>query len=352
MRQQALIGALMVATAQAQAAPVALSEDELRTTVVGRTIKIDTPLGTPLTVQIGANGIMQGTATGALALYLGSAKDRGRWRVKDGKLCQKWFKWLDAEESCISVKQDGLKIFWRRDDGKTGTAMIEPGPPMLAGATASGLGLPPPPGEPEAAVTEALPHTATPPAIAPRPPEPVARSAAVARPKPPAPVVPRVAPMVLEVPRSQGEPPADLVASEEPQLIEVPRVVARRPPSNIRLAAFAPQRPIAQPAPLAPADDDPFAAETQPMRWAADVNTIAAIEHRWCHADTFGRGPASPRHASTTPVSADDDLEASPNLLAIFYETSYPGELPLHDAACLTAEPALMHVPILPTKLR
>lgn len=350
MRQHALIGIIIAVAAQAQAAPVALNEDELRTAVVGKTVNIDTPLGTPLTVQIAANGMMHGTATGALALYLGSGKDRGRWRVKDGRLCQKWFKWLDAEESCIAIKQDGLKIFWRREDGKTGTAMIEPGPPVLAGATASGLGLPPPPAEPEAQSPET--------AVSPTSTQPIA---AVVRPQP-VPVAPRAAPVAVAPLRPPVEAPAeppDVTAATagdpaEPQLIETPRVAARRTQDHVRLAAFSPHRPVAPPVEAAPSEGttDPFDAEVQPMRWAADLHAIAAMEHRWCLADAFGRGPAPPPGATEAIASARLELEAVPNLLAVFYETSYPGELPLHEAACLTAEPALLHRPIAPIIVR
>ena len=53
MRQHALIGALLFAGAGAQAAPVPLSEDELKAAVAGKTVAIETPLGLPITVNYG-----------------------------------------------------------------------------------------------------------------------------------------------------------------------------------------------------------------------------------------------------------------------------------------------------------
>lgn len=336
MRQYALIGALVLAGETARAAPVALSEDELKAAVVGKTVKIDTPLGMPLTVQIAANGLMHGTASAPLALYLGAAKDRGRWRVKDGKLCQKWFKWLDAEESCLTIKLDGQKVYWRKDDGRTGTAMIEPGPPVLAGSSASGLGLPPnPDAEPKVAAAHAPK-----PAPAPRP---IAAPRAVAAVH----VLPRPAP---DAPPSTAI--AETVAGEsEPHLVEPPRVLKRHAADTGRLAMLASYAPAGGPppppaeAPSGPASSDPFDAEAQPMRWAADLAAIATLEHRWCLPDAFGRGPAPPRGDVGLPQGTAFELDATPTLAAVLFEQSYPGELPLHEAACLTAAPALLLVP-------
>lgn len=348
MRQHALIGALFVAGSQAQAAPVALGEDELKAAVVGKTVKIDTPLGIPVTVQISANGLMHGTAAAPLSLYLGSAKDRGRWRIKDGKLCQKWFKWLDAEESCLAIKQDGLKFYWRKDDGKIGTATIEPGPPMLAGSSASGLGLPP----------------------APEDPMPAPPVADVLSPAPEAVAVPRNVAMVTEAPRppplrrptlasaavaSIASPPNTREAIAEPQLVELPRAAPRHPAANVSLAALnLPHAPIearetreAEALPI-----DPFDGAAQPMRWAADLATLAALEHRWCLPDAFSRGPSPPREDVALPPTAAIELEAAPSLVSIAFEQVYPGELPLHEAACLTASPALLHVPPASVALR
>jgi hypothetical protein len=87
------------------------------------------------------NGLMSGKA-GILETFLGAQADRGRWWVSNGRLCQKWFRWLDAQPSCMQLKQDGNKILWRRDDGLSGTATIESALPPGAEAAPHGLGGP------------------------------------------------------------------------------------------------------------------------------------------------------------------------------------------------------------------
>ena len=145
MRHKTMIGALLVVGAGVQGATAApLGDEELKSLVGGKTVTIETPLGLPITVNYGANGMMTGTTGTALGVYLGAVKDRGRWQIKGGKLCQKWFKWLSGEPTCLTLRQEGAKIAWRSDEGQTGMAMIESGPPAFDGVTASGLGLPPP----------------------------------------------------------------------------------------------------------------------------------------------------------------------------------------------------------------
>src|SRR5262249_41575599 len=140
--------------------------------VAGKTVHLDTPLGVAIPITYHANGLMSGKA-GILEYFLGAQADRGRWWVSDGKLCQKWFKWLDAQPSCMRLKQDGNKIIWRRDDGLSGTATITSG--LAPGAEAAPRGVGAPRQAPEltdrrqAAITAA---DAVPPKIASPPPTP------------------------------------------------------------------------------------------------------------------------------------------------------------------------------------
>ena len=112
------------------AEPGALTSDAIKEAVTGKTVNLDTPLGTPITIVYKDNGLLSGTAGAALSIYLGASSDRGRWWVADGKLCQKFFKWLEGETSCLRIQQNGSRIAWTRDDGKRGTATImASGPP-------------------------------------------------------------------------------------------------------------------------------------------------------------------------------------------------------------------------------
>jgi len=120
---------------------VDLGEQNLKAMVAGKTVHLDTPFGVAIPITYHANGLMSGKA-GVLEHFLGAQVDRGRWWVAGGKLCQKWFKWLDAQPSCMRLKQDGDKIIWRRDDGLNGTATIASGLALGAEAAPRGVGGP------------------------------------------------------------------------------------------------------------------------------------------------------------------------------------------------------------------
>jgi hypothetical protein len=134
-------GVLVLSCCTAHAAPVTLSGDTLQRAVAGKTVHLDTPLGVAIPITYHANGITSGKA-GVLEYFLGAEADRGRWWIADGKLCQKWFKWLDAQPSCMRLQQDSNKIFWRRDDGVSGTAHIVAGLPFGAESAPRALGGP------------------------------------------------------------------------------------------------------------------------------------------------------------------------------------------------------------------
>jgi hypothetical protein len=117
-----LIFGILSAATGACADPRPLAGDALKR-LSGSLVEIDTPLGTKLAVRFGSDGLVSAEA-GELAPLLGSAKDRGRWWVDGEKLCTKWFRWFDAEVRCITVAQDGARLYWRKDDGETGTASL------------------------------------------------------------------------------------------------------------------------------------------------------------------------------------------------------------------------------------
>lgn len=127
------IGFLAVATA-ALAEPVPVGGDELKKSIPGSLVEIDTPLGTKMPIRFGTDGMLAGEA-GDLAPILGASKDRGRWWVDGDKLCSKFFRWFDAEPHCITLARDGTRLFWRKDNGETGTAtLVEQAPPDVPAA--------------------------------------------------------------------------------------------------------------------------------------------------------------------------------------------------------------------------
>ena len=107
------------ATSQRQA----LSGDVIKKIIPGAILQIDTPVGTVVPVSYGRDGTLAGRA-GAVAFYLGSASDSGRWWVAGSKLCHKWKIWFKAEPQCILLQRRGARIAWRDDDGESGTATL------------------------------------------------------------------------------------------------------------------------------------------------------------------------------------------------------------------------------------
>jgi hypothetical protein len=146
MRWRVIIAALVLTSASARADRVALQGEALKQTLVDKTVHLDTPFGVAIPITFYKNGLMSGKA-GMLEYFLGAGVDRGRWWVADGKLCQKWFKWLDAQPSCMQVQRDGQRIFWQRDDGVSGTATIAISLPPGAEGPPQGLGGPAEPAE-------------------------------------------------------------------------------------------------------------------------------------------------------------------------------------------------------------
>lgn len=122
LRPFVTIGCLAAVTA-AVAEPSPMTGKTIRETLAGAKIEIDTPAGTTIPVQISRKGLVSGEA-GSLASYLGAAKDRGRWWVAGDHLCVKWFRWFEAKPNCISLRQDGRRLYWRDQTGETGTATI------------------------------------------------------------------------------------------------------------------------------------------------------------------------------------------------------------------------------------
>lgn len=125
MSKRAAYLAGLIVTTSASAAPVTLTGAAIRDLLTGRTLNLDTPLGSSLPVALNDDGTMSGKA-GDLGFYLGSAKDQGKWWTKGSRLCQKWNRWLDGAENCMRIKQDGETLTWSRDDGMSGTARLMP----------------------------------------------------------------------------------------------------------------------------------------------------------------------------------------------------------------------------------
>ena len=97
--------------------------DLIREMVSGRKVYIKTSLGAVIPVTFLSDGSMRGHAP-SLSFVLGSSSDRGRWWVEKARLCKKWRIWLNRKKRCIRLTQRGKTVYWRSDDGRSGTARI------------------------------------------------------------------------------------------------------------------------------------------------------------------------------------------------------------------------------------
>ena len=99
-----------------------LTGKALRQAVSGRTVLIETPIGS-FPIRYKGDGTMAGQAPLFVA-SLGSKKDNGQWWIAGDRLCQRWHRWMDAQRYCFRLQRIGAKVHWLRDDGLSGTATI------------------------------------------------------------------------------------------------------------------------------------------------------------------------------------------------------------------------------------
>jgi Mannosyl-glycoprotein endo-beta-N-acetylglucosaminidase len=98
-------------------------EDSVRKLVAGRTVLLDTPVGSTIPITFTENGTMRGKA-GSLGSYLGAEVDEGKWWVSGARLCQRWRVWFDRETQCLTLRPAGKIVHWSSDKGHSGTARI------------------------------------------------------------------------------------------------------------------------------------------------------------------------------------------------------------------------------------
>jgi hypothetical protein len=116
-----IVSAIGVAAAYAETGPV--KGETVKLLISGGTVELDTPIGAKLPLSFAPDGTVTGTSV-VLAFYLGSTTDRGRWWISGNKLCTKFNRWFDREQSCLLIRPEGRKFGWTKDNGDTGTASI------------------------------------------------------------------------------------------------------------------------------------------------------------------------------------------------------------------------------------
>ena len=121
------IGAVLVAGCPAigpAAAAELLTGAMLRQNLPGAQININTPLGSVIPVTYGKDGSLYGRA-GAVAFFLGSQTDRGKWWIEGSRLCQQWNTWFNGRKNCVRVYHHANnRVEWIDQDGEKGSGTI------------------------------------------------------------------------------------------------------------------------------------------------------------------------------------------------------------------------------------
>ncbi len=80
--------------------------------MAGATLLYNTVYGEPATLEVRANGTLEGTAG-----YAGEDCDRGCWWIEGNRWHRQWQRWAYAEPTAYTVVIDGDQLRWYGDDG-------------------------------------------------------------------------------------------------------------------------------------------------------------------------------------------------------------------------------------------
>ncbi len=116
--------AAAIALLTAEAGAERLTSNELKQKIPGAIIHLDTPLGSVVPINYGPEGIVEGKA-GAVAFYLGSEQDRGKWWIEGSAVCHQWNTWFNGKKKCLTVDLKAAnRLEWTDQEGDKGTATI------------------------------------------------------------------------------------------------------------------------------------------------------------------------------------------------------------------------------------
>lgn len=119
---------LLLLTVGIAATPVAASEltdADIKSEIVGRTIYLAAPLGGEFPLNYRPNGVVDGDGQALGLGRLAKPSDRGRWWVRGGRLCQQFESWYNGKPMCFVLSRAAPgTVAWLRDDGERGVARI------------------------------------------------------------------------------------------------------------------------------------------------------------------------------------------------------------------------------------
>ena len=121
------LGATLVAfTVSAAAASKGkpLNSSSAKRVLTGSANLFPTPLGGGFRINYGRGGKLSGSSSVFSVNSSWGSKDRGRWWVRKGQVCQKWNTWYKGKPYCFKLRLDGKTVYWTRNDGLSGKAKL------------------------------------------------------------------------------------------------------------------------------------------------------------------------------------------------------------------------------------
>lgn len=102
-----------------------LSGQDIKSKIAGKRIFLRVPLGGEFPLRYRKNGVVTGDGSAlGLGKYM-APKEAGRWWVKNDQLCQQWDSWYKGQVACFQLFETGQnKLYWKRNDGRSGSARI------------------------------------------------------------------------------------------------------------------------------------------------------------------------------------------------------------------------------------
>lgn len=117
---------LLLALGAAPALAEPLSGHEIKDRIGGELVRLSTPYGVTLPLVYREDGVVAGDLSGFSIGAMLAPREEGRWWVTGDRLCQKWPTWYDGRTHCFTITSLGPdKIAWTRDDGLSGTAVMD-----------------------------------------------------------------------------------------------------------------------------------------------------------------------------------------------------------------------------------
>jgi hypothetical protein len=117
--------AIFFAACQSPALASNMSGSEIDRMISGKKVVLQTSFGAfPLRYNASKRVTGDGTGLGLARFF--APKETGKWWVKSDQLCQKFPTWYRGKTLCFSLQKAGAnKLRWRRDDGYSGTAVVQ-----------------------------------------------------------------------------------------------------------------------------------------------------------------------------------------------------------------------------------